>query len=161
MLPLSSKQKGRSHGSSKVCLWCVGFVPGSIRKLVGLVIGKEGFDPLPSQIGRPEFSRRGTNGRVGQFEPRLATIFPTPTLQIANNHCPTRYMVGKVGKGRHDTNVFEACVSDPSAIGGEFYEIPNFGFDQIGNPAVGVMNRALVHHYLETLRTCTIPGFGT
>ena len=45
--------------------------------------------------------------------------------------------------------------------GGGSLKVPNSWFDEIGNPAVGMMNRALVDQNFQTLRTCTIPGFRT
>ena len=87
--------RGREHGGSatvsrKPPLWIVRLQPSSsvIAELIADVIGKERLYALFAEIGGAEGSRAGTDGYIGQLEPRLSasivTIVAVASLEVTN-----------------------------------------------------------------------------
>jgi len=59
-----------------------------VAELIADVIVKEGFYALFAEVGGAEASRAGTNGYIGQLEPRLSapivTIVAVASLEVTN-----------------------------------------------------------------------------
>ena len=129
---------GSRRGSGEPLTFVSGSLPMAVKvaELVAAMISKERTDAFLTKVSGSISPRSRADGRICQFKPAFPTIVsivPVTSLQVANYHLATRFVVGVVREcfKSQDSPTNVILVGNPAIVRSELGEVSDERLDEI------------------------------